>query len=594
MQPAADKSGLQQLLSHTSPSFVRDLRRDPDAGKHEPNRSSREVFSGHYVPVRPTPLPKPFLVTYSSDMAAELQLSKDDLESGAALLFFSGATEVADPVPVSWATPYALSIYGQELYHNCPFGTGNGYGDGRAISIAEVLAPSGRRWELQLKGGGRTPFCRSGDGRAVLRSSVREFLASEAMFHLGVPTTRALCLIASRSEKVARPWYPDPDTLRPGERRPEMLTVDLAAITTRVSPSFIRVGQVELYGRRAREEVMGGVRDGRATVELRLLLEHLLRREYGDEPTDSPVPNPQPRPAADASIAAKASWLAQAFSRRLAHLTAEWLRVGFCQGNFNSDNCLAGGRTMDYGPFGFIEKYDPRWNMWVGGGEHYSFMNQPDAGLRNFASFCGALLPLLDEGAREQLGALVEAHAVRAAEAVNEVWRRKLGLAVWGDGPDGPARLLAALLRLMQRTPADYTLTWRLLPAVLELPAPLQPASVLDVLRPAFYEQPDAAAADEWSRWVGKWRALVEGQAGGCAAAAAAMRAASPKYVPREWMLANAYKAAQRGDYGPLEELAALFRRPYDEQPEMEQRYFRRAEDCVFKGRGQGGLAFMS
>ncbi len=171
-----------------------------------------------------------------------------------------------------WACGYALSIYGTEYYQQCPFRTGNGYGDGRAISIFEGVI-NGRRWEMQLKGGGSTPYCRGADGRAVLRSSIREFLAQEHMHSLGVPTSRSLCLYTSKTEKVERPWFEQGSY----SKDPELMIEEEVAITTRVAPSFLRVGQLELFGRRARKK-----EHPRAMEELEKIVLHLIDREYSE------------------------------------------------------------------------------------------------------------------------------------------------------------------------------------------------------------------------------------------------------------------------------------------------------------------------
>lgn len=360
-------------------SYMNQLHKEPDTEKFQPNRSSRQVFSGHFVPVKPTPLPKPFLVSFSPSMAAEIGLNEETCTSDDFVAFFSGDI---DRVPgfKSWATPYALSIYGKEMYQNCPFGTGNGYGDGRAISVAEVVNEKGVRWELQLKGGGRTPFCRGGDGRAVLRSSVREFLASEAMHHLGISTTRALSLVASATENVNRPWYSGsknsdselptlddprlkmyPSNVRPlviervkmSLREPDTMVPSTCAITCRTAASFLRVGQVELYGRRVRQK--SGAAKKLAVEELKMILEHVMFREY---PHLSPLAAPATTATATSTSTVPPSslpfekrvlLLVSSVSERISRLTSEWIRVGYTQGNFNSDNCLVGGRTMDYG-----------------------------------------------------------------------------------------------------------------------------------------------------------------------------------------------------------------------------------------------------
>ena len=365
-------------------SYVRTLTEDPDAAAFAPNRDPREVRSGHFVRVAPTPLKSPYLVAVSDDYAAVLGLDASEASTHAFIRVFSGDLSGAPRnfEPRGWATPYALSIYGRP---QLPPGTGprgDGYGDGRAISIAEVRLPvSGAadgggggpgggeggapaRAELQLKGGGRTPFCRGADGAAVLRSSVREFLASEANAALGVPTTRALCLVASAEEEITRPWYSG--SARGGE--PDVLVRNRRAITTRAARSFLRVGQFELYGRRAAR----GEAQGRADLEA--LARHALEREY---PAFAPAPGAPLGPAILGMLGAA--------SRRFAALASEWIRVGYVQSNFNGDNCLVGGATLDYGPFGFLERYDPAWGMWVGAGAHFAFMNQPSAAAMNFA-----------------------------------------------------------------------------------------------------------------------------------------------------------------------------------------------------------------
>jgi uncharacterized protein YdiU (UPF0061 family) len=256
-------------------SLLDSLRSDPQATADGHDHRPRQVFSGHYVPVTPTPIPDPQYVAHSPALFHELGLSEELAHDDHFRRLFSGDISVAQgPMrPFGWATGYALSIYGSEYVQQCPFGTGNGYGDGRAISVFEGVF-QGRRWEMQLKGGGPTPYCRGADGRAVLRSSVREFLAQEFMHALGVPTTRSLTLYVSRSETVRRPWY------APNSRSldPDILVDNFAAITTRVAPSFLRVGQLELFARRARSQA-----HPQARQELQLIVQHLIERNYRQE-----------------------------------------------------------------------------------------------------------------------------------------------------------------------------------------------------------------------------------------------------------------------------------------------------------------------
>lgn len=197
---------------------------------------------------------------------------------------------------------------------------------------------------MQLKGGGRTPYCRGADGRAVLRSSIREFLAQEHMHALGVPTSRSLSLYVSKTEKVKRPCYSE------GARseNPDVLISEAVAISTRVAPSFIRVGQLELFARRTRKN-----EHQKAPEELEKIVLHLIDREYADV-VNKQLPTPE-----------KVVLLAREFRSRLTSLVANWIRVGFCQGNFNSDNCAVGGFTLDYGPFGFCDVFNPHYQPWT-------------------------------------------------------------------------------------------------------------------------------------------------------------------------------------------------------------------------------------
>ncbi len=189
-------------------SFMDQLNCDPDGRADGADHAPRQVFSGRYVPVKPTPIENPEYLAHGKTLFNELGLADSLVQSDDFTRMFSGdLSRVPEPIrKAGWACGYALSIYGNEYTRQCPFQTGNGYGDGRAISVLEVVA-NNQRWEMQLKGGGRTPYCRGGDGRAVLRSSVREFLAQEHMHALGVPTSRSLCLYVSTTEKVRRPWY---------------------------------------------------------------------------------------------------------------------------------------------------------------------------------------------------------------------------------------------------------------------------------------------------------------------------------------------------------------------------------------------------
>jgi uncharacterized protein YdiU (UPF0061 family) len=520
-------------------SLLDGLQPDPQASADGRDHRPRQVFSGHYVPVTPTPLPDPELVAHSPALFDELDLNGALAHDAQFRRLFSGDISVATgPMrPHGWATGYALSIYGTEYTQQCPFGTGNGYGDGRAISVFEGLF-EGKRWELQLKGGGPTPYCRGADGRAVLRSSVREFLAQELMHALGVPTSRSLTLYVSRAEGVRRPWY------SPNSRSfdPDILVDNPAAITTRVAPSFLRVGQLELFARRVRSQAHPG-----ALRELQLITEHLIARNYRVE-INAALP-----------FSEQVLELARLFRGRLTALVAHWMRVGYCQGNFNSDNCAAGGYTLDYGPFGFCELFDPRFQPWTGGGEHFCFFNQPAAAEVNYGMFVTSLRPLLADNpaALTQLEAIQAGFADTMAQALETMWTGKLGL------PGYDAELVQELLQLLASSKVDYTMAFRRLSAI--------PESV-EELKPSFYLPSSEERDARWQAWLQRWRQQI----GDPAETAAAMQRQNPAITWREWLIAPAYEQAAEGDFSRIAALQALFSRPYDEpSPELAATYDR-------------------
>ncbi|MFM7267394.1 MAG: protein adenylyltransferase SelO family protein [Cyanobium sp.] len=550
-------------------SLLETLRPDPQATTDGEDHRPRQVFSGHYVPVTPTPLPAPAYVAHSSGLFAELGLSEALAHDEPFRRLFSGDISVASgPMrPYGWATGYALSIYGSEYTQQCPFGTGNGYGDGRAISVFEGVF-DGRRWELQLKGGGPTPYCRGADGRAVLRSSVREFLAQELMQALGVPTSRSLTLYVSRSETVRRPWY------APGSRSfdPDVMVDNPAAITTRVAPSFLRVGQLELFARRVRSNA-----HPQALGELQRIVAHLIDRNYraGIDPA---------LPFSEQVLA-----LAELFRSRLTCLVAEWLRVGYCQGNFNSDNCAAGGYTLDYGPFGFCELFEPRFQPWTGGGEHFCFFNQPAAAAVNYGMFVKSLRPLLegDGEALERLEALQDGFAGVMAEALDAMWAGKLGLS--GVNTELVNDLVNELLQLMVMAKADFTILFRRLS---ELPIHQGPvAEQLSSLKESLYAPSTEILDGQWSRWLERWQALIRAN-GDPHETSTAMKRRNPAITWREWLIAPAYAQAAEGDTGALQELQALFNDPYsDPQEPLASRYDRLKPREFFQA---GGISHYS
>jgi len=549
---------LDDLAPFADYSLLNSLSPDPEAKANGEDHGPRQVFSGHYVPVAPTPIGEPEYVAHSSSFFEELGFSDGLAHSDHFMQMFSGdLSQIPEPMhKLGWATGYALSIFGTEYYQQCPFGTGNGYGDGRAISVLETVI-NGQRWEMQLKGGGRTPYCRGADGRAVLRSSVREFLAQEYMHALGVPTSRSLSLYVSKTDTAHRPWYSE------GSRShdPDRMVAEPVAITTRVAPSFLRVGQLELFGRRARKQ-----EHPQALQQLKQIVLHVVDREYAD--------------AIDPGLSTdeKAVMLAQAFRNRLIALVTHWMRVGYCQGNFNSDNCAVGGFTLDYGPFGFCEVFDPHFQPWTGGGQHFAFWNQPVAAQRNFKMLCSALRPLVEShpAQMQQLDALLAGFPDAIQTELEAMWAAKLGL----DSFD--LELFGTLANLMLETSVDYTIFFRELSSI---PEDIEP------LRRSFYGELNGSLESRWREWQNDWKLLLGGDRSP-KDISNQMQQVNPKYCLREWLLAPAYQQAARGDYALIRELQHVMTQPYAEQSQAVNDQYYRLKPQEFTN--LGGVSHMS
>ena len=543
---------ISDLAKYVDYSFLNALVVDPHAQEDGNEHNPRQVFSGHYVPVTPTPIENPIYVAHSQTFFEELGFDNSLAHTPEFMRLFSGdmTSLPAELRPYGWATGYALSIYGTEYIQQCPFSTGNGYGDGRALSVLETVT-NGKRFEMQLKGAGRTPYCRGADGRAVLRSSVREFLVQEHMHALGVPTSRSLSLFMSQSETVDRPWYLEGSN----SQDPEVMVPNLVAISTRVAPSFIRVGQLELFGRRARSN-----QHPTALKELQLLAAHLIEREYKND-----IDTAQPF---EAQLVA----LATAFQERLTSLVAHWIRVGYCQGNFNSDNCAAGGYTLDYGPFGFCELFDPAYQPWTGGGRHFSFLNQPVAAEKNFDMFCRAIEPLLTNAPTE-LEALRDVNSnfgTVMQEKMDIMWAAKLGLNAYDN------ELLLQLLHLMMRTGVDYNHFFRELSNL--------PDNV-EALKTSFYAELKESMIFEWNEWFNSWQAQLE-KSGDINNIAKKMKLTNPKFTWREWLVVPAYKDAEVGNFDRIHALQNVLTKPYEEQSEQTQSGYYRLRPREFFNAG--------
>ncbi len=459
------------------------------------NRFARlpETF---YTRLAPTPVPKPYLVTCNPSALELLGLSSETAHTREFSEIFSGnaALPGADPLAAIYA--------GHQFGHYVPQ-----LGDGRAILLGEVVHPSGAHWEIQLKGAGRTPYSRGGDGRAVLRSSIREYLCSEAMHGLGIPTTRALCIIGSDM---------------PVHRE----SVETGALVTRLAPSFIRFGSFELFFYRSQHD------------EIKTLADFTLQH-YFPELLDEPKPY----------LA-----LLREVTERTARLMAQWQGVGFCHGVMNTDNMSILGLTLDYGPYGFMEAYDPGWIC--NHSDHdgrYAYDQQPQIGAWNCTCLAQALLPLMElDDAKDALSGYGETFA----SEYMRLMCAKLGLPF----EEASAPLVTGLLDLMAKNRTDYTLLFR---ALADFDSGTKASNTR--LRDLFITH---EGFDAWAKAYGeRLRAIGSNDA----ERAQRMKRANPKYVLRNYLAETAIqKARDEHDYGEIERLRSILSRPFDEQPEFE------------------------
>src|SRR2546421_4140150 len=396
-------------------SFVRDLPADPVLVN-----VTRQVSNACYTRVEPTPVAAPRLLGWSEALGESLGLS----HPGALAVDVLGGNRVLPAMQ-----PYAARYGGHQFGH-----WAGQLGDGRAITLAEIIAGDGSRQELQLKGAGKTPYSRTADGRAVLRSSLREFMCSEAMFHLGVPTTRALSLVGTGEEVIRDMFYDGHPRVEPG------------AIVCRVAPSFLRFGNFQIHA--ANNELDA----------LKRLVDYVLKYHYAGH---SP-----------------ASWF-QELCRRTALLMVDWMRLGFVHGVMNTDNMSILGVTIDYGPYGWLEGYDPMWtpNTTDAMGRRYSYGNQPGIAQWNLARLAEALVPLIERQPLEEGLNLY-------ADVFNEGWRRALAQKLGLAQPD--EELARELLEALAETETDFTLFFRNLARV---PREGSDEALLAPLRAAFYAE---------------------------------------------------------------------------------------------------------
>ena len=381
------------------------------------------------------------------------------------------------------------------------------------------------------------------------------------MHKLGIPTSRSLTLFTSKKEQVSRPWFKDYSH----SRDPEVMIEEDVAITTRVAPSFIRVGQLELFGRRARKH-----EHSKAYEELEKIILHLINREYSQTINQN------------LKLEEKVLLLAKQFQDRLTSLVANWIRVGYCQGNFNSDNCAAGGFTLDYGPFGFIDMFEPNYQPWTGGGMHFSFFNQPQAAQKNFKSFCSALKPLIisDLDSIKKLEEIENDFPKTMQEKIENMWASKLGLNKFDP------KLYNELINLMIESEVDYTIFFRELSSI---------PNNIEELEKSFYNTSfeNENIKRKWNNWLEEWNNKLNlNSKEDIENLSKQMKLINPKYILREWILVRAYKEAEEGDYSLVNELQEIMTNPYAEQTkEIEEKYYNKKPSDFF---GIAGISHIS
>ncbi|WJX21783.1 hypothetical protein P8452_11171 [Trifolium repens] len=513
-------------------SFVRELPSDPRTDPYP-----REVLHACSTKVSPSvQVDDPQLVIWSQSVADLLDLDNKEFERPDFPLFFSGAS------PLVGALPYA------QCYGGHQFGMWAGQlGDGRAITLGEILNSKSERWELQLKGAGKTPYSRFADGLAVLRSSIREFLCSEAMHHLGIPTTRALCLV-NTGKLVTRDMFYD------GNPKEEQ-----GAIVCRVAQSFLRFGSYQIHASRGNEDL----------EIVRTLADYAIKHHFphienmSKSESLSFSTGDEDHSVVDLTSNKYAAWAVE-IAERTASTIARWQGVGFTHGVMNTDNMSILGLTIDYGPFGFLDAFDPKFtpNTTDLPGRRYCFANQPDIGLWNLAQFTSTLSAAHLINDKEADYAL-ERYGTRFMDDYQDIMTKKLGL------PKYNKQLIGKLLTNMAVDKVDYTNFFRTLSNIKadtsipddELLVPLK-SVLLDIGK----ERKEA-----WTSWLKTYIHELSTSDTSDDQRKILMDMVNPKYILRNYLCQTAIDAAEIGDFGEIRRLLKLVEHPFDEQPGMEK-----------------------
>lgn len=516
---------------HFDNRLVRELPADPVTENYR-----RQVTGAIYSRVNPTPVRKPQLLAGAAEVAALFDLPVTIFDQPEFAQIFGGNKLLAG------MEPHACCYGGHQ------FGNWAGQlGDGRAINLGEVVNTKGEHWTLQLKGAGPTPYSRTADGLAVLRSSVREFLCSEAMFHLGVPTTRALSLVAT-GEMVRRDMFYDGNAqFEPG------------AVVCRVAPSFTRFGNFEILA--ARGEIA-------------------LLKELADFTIRTDFPHLLPTPNANIDVDIYLRWFDEVCVST-AQLIAHWMRVGFVHGVMNTDNMSILGLTIDYGPYGWLEGYDSNWtpNTTDAEGRRYRYGNQPRIALWNLTQLANAIYPLINSV--ESLQSTLGNYRVEYERYAQRDMANKLGLHAFDPARD--QLLTEDLFSVLQSAEIDMTIFYRQLGHYsLNDIDQYTDEQWFDRVARAYYVEPDADTKSTMINWLRRYGQRLQQDVVlhniQDAQRRAQMNSVNPKYVLRNYLAQQAIDKAAMGDASEIERLLQLLRNPYDEQPAFEPYYAKRPE----------------
>jgi uncharacterized protein YdiU (UPF0061 family) len=485
------------------------------------DNTRRQVQNACFSWVEPSKVSAPKLISFAEETAELLDLSEDDCNDDVFLNTFVG-NNLLDGME-----PYAMCYGGHQ------FGNWAGQlGDGRAINLGEVVNARGEHWALQLKGAGPTPYSRTADGLAVLRSSIREYLCSEAMHHLGVPTTRALSLINTGEQVMRDIMYNGNADYEPG------------SVVCRVSPSFVRFGSFQIFAARNQFD------------ELRQLVDVTIEHQF-----------PELLELHDAgSKELILAWFNEVCQRTVT-MIVHWMRVGFVHGVMNTDNMSILGLTIDYGPYGWLDNFDPEWtpNTTDAQNRRYRYSQQPNIALWNCYQLANSLFSLVED--TEPLEAILNDFQQTYQDQRNTMMASKLGFEQFNAGDDHLFERLETLLAMVE---TDMNLFYRCLAT---------DNVNLDDLTPCFYQdQLSSEYTEQMSQWLINYNQRLDADTGSAEERIARMNSVNPKYLFRNYLAQQAIDKAEAGDYSMVDELLEVLRKPYDEQPEFEHYSAKRPE----------------